>query len=167
MGTSRSLAVTGRRVLPWLAGWLTFQGALAIGGRIVALRKNEGDESTAGIRRVVALGGVELRPVNPELSRVRLDLLMAGAHLDLGAVPHVPGGVDLTVRALMGGVGLTVPAGWKVWWDCKGVGGVGFAQDDGLVHTDDERGADLRVHAIVLLGGIGIEGAPQDDSWGR
>jgi hypothetical protein len=92
---------------------------------------------------------------------------MAGARLDLGAVPHVPGGVDLTVRALMGGVGLTVPAGWKVWWDCRGVGGVGFAQDDGLVHTDDERGADLRVHATVLFGGIGIEGAPQDDSWGR
>jgi hypothetical protein len=47
------------------------------------------------------------------------------------------------------------------------VGGVGFAQDDGLVHTDDERGADLRVHAVVLMAGIGIEAAPQDDSWGR
>ena len=167
MTTSRTVPPAVRRALPWLLGWWALQAVLAVTGRLVARRKDEGDESTAGIRRVVALGGVELRPVNPELSRVRLDLLMAGARLDLGAVPHVPGGVDLTVRALMGGVGLTVPAGWKVWWDCRGVGGVGFAQDDGLVHTDDERGADLRVHATVLFGGIGIEGAPQDDSWGR
>ncbi|SDY55527.1 hypothetical protein SAMN05660209_03135 [Geodermatophilus africanus] len=167
MTTPRTLPSTVRRVLPWLLRWWAVQAALAVVGRLVARRKNEGDESTAGIRRVVVVGGDELRPVHPELSRVRLDVLMGGVQLDLGAVPHVPGGVDLTVRALMGGVGLTVPAGWKVWWDCKGVGGVGFAQDDGLVHTDDERGADLRVHATVLLGGIGIEGAPQDDSWGR
>ena len=29
----------------------------------------------------------------------------------------------------------------------------------GLTRTDDERGADLRIHADVLFGGIGIEAA--------
>ena len=164
---ARTLPPALRRVLPWLLGWWAVQAVLAVGGRLVARRKDEGDESTAGIRRVVVLGGVELRPVNRELSRVRLDLVMAGGQLDLTGVPHVPGGIDLTVRALMSGLGVQVPTGWRVWWSCRGLGGVGFAESDGLVRTDDERGADLRIHADVLFGGIGVEGAPQDDSWGR
>ena len=35
------------------------------------------------------------------------------------------------------------------------------------VATDDERGADLRVHADLLFAGVGLETAPQDDSRGR
>jgi hypothetical protein len=92
---------------------------------------------------------------------------MAGARLDLGAVPHVRGGIDLTVRALMGGVAVRVPAGWRVWWSHRGPGGVDFAEGDGIVHTEDERGADLRIHADVVFSGIRVEAAPQDDSWGR
>src|SRR3712207_2531465 len=102
MTTRSTLPPAVRRVLPWLVRWWALQAVLAVAGRLVARRKDEGDESTAGIRRVVALGGVKLRPVNPELSRVRLDLLMGGARLDLTGIPKVPGGVDLTVRALMG-----------------------------------------------------------------
>ena len=115
----------------------------------------------------MVVGGDELRPVNPELSRVRLDVLMGGVRLDLTAVPKVRGGVDLTVRALMGGVGVQVPAGWHVWWSCRGVGGVGVAEGADVLTTDDERGADLRVHADLLFAGVGLETAPQDDSWGR
>ena len=167
MRTPSTLPPVVRRVLPWLLRWWTAQAALAVVGRLVARRKDEGDESTAGIRRVVVVGGDELRPVNPELSRVRLDVVMGGVQLDLTAVPRVPGGVDLTVRALMGGVSVRVPAGWHVWESCRGVGGVGVAEGDDVLHTDDERGADLRVHADLLLAGVGIERVPQDDSWGR
>ena len=167
MRTRSTLPPAVRRVLPWLLRWWALQAVLAVAGRLVARRKNEGDESTAGIRRVVALGGVELRLVNPELSRVRLDVLMGGVRLDLTAVPKVPGGVDLTVRALMGGGGVRVPAGWQVWEGVRGVGGVGVAEGADVLHTDDERGADLRVHADLLFAGVGIEQVSQDDSWGR
>ncbi|MGY1681341.1 hypothetical protein [Geodermatophilus sp. SYSU D01176] len=167
MTTRSTLPPAVRRVLPWLLRWWTLQAVLAVAGRMVARRKNEGDDSTAGIRRVVALGGAELRPVNPELSRVRLDVLMGAVRLDLTAVPKVPGGVDLTVRALMGGVSVRVPAGWHVWESVRGVGGVGVAEGTDVLHTDDERGADLRVHADLLFAGVGIERVPQDDSWGR
>ena len=167
MTTRNTLPPAVRRVLPWLLRWWALQAVLAVAGRLVARRKNEGDESTAGIRRVVVLGGVELRPVHPELSRVRLDLLMGGVRLDLTAVPKVPGGVDLTVRALMGGVSVRVPAGWHVWESVRGVGGVGVTEGADVLQTDDERGADLRVHADLLFAGIGIERMPQDDSWGR
>lgn len=167
MRTPSTLPPAVRRVLPWLLTWCAVQAALALAGRLVARSKDEGDESTAGIRRVVVVGGDELRPVNPELSRVRLDVLMGGVRLDLTAVPRVPGGVDLTVRALMGGVSVRVPAGWHVWESCRGVGGVGVAEGADVLHTDDERGADLRVHADLLLAGVGVERVPQDDSWGR
>ncbi|MCV2491179.1 hypothetical protein OF117_17665 [Geodermatophilus sp. YIM 151500] len=155
MTTSRSLPPALRRALPWVAGWLALQGGLALGGRLVARRKDEGDESTAGIRRVRALGEVVLRPHNDHLSRVRVDLLMAGGHLDLTGVPRVPGGVDVTVRALLGGLAVTVPRDWRVWTSTRGIGGVGT--DAHLHRTDDERFADLRVHARVFLGGVGLE----------
>ncbi|MGY1708992.1 hypothetical protein ACI8AC_05725 [Geodermatophilus sp. SYSU D00758] len=145
-----------RRALPWLLGWWALQAALAVAGRLVARRSDEGDESSAGIRRTVALGDLRLRPVNPELSRLRVDLLMAGGEIDLTALAPVPGGVDLTLRAVMGGLDVRVPAGWRVWWSARGLGGVGLAPGAEATRTDDERGADLRVHAAVVLGGAGI-----------
>ncbi|NEK60077.1 hypothetical protein GCU56_19660 [Geodermatophilus sabuli] len=157
MRTTRSLPPAVRKALPWLLGWGAFQAVLAVTGRLVARRKDEGDEGTAGIRRVVVVGGVQLKPTNPELSRVRLDLVMGGAGLDLTALPRVPGGIDVTVRALMGGVGVEVPAGWRVWWTLRGVGGVGLSEGGRTTRTDDQPGADLRIHADVLFGGVGID----------
>ena len=163
MRTSRPLPSVVHRVPPWLLRWGALQAAVGVAGRLAARRKDEGDESTAGIRRVVVLGGVRLRPAHPQLSRVRLDVLMGGAELDLTAVPRVPGGVDLTVRMLLGGVQVQVPAGWRVWWSCRGPGGVRVAEGAEVLPTDDERGADLRVHADVALGGIGLGTVPPGD----
>ena len=150
------------RVLPWLAGWLAVRTAVLGTGRVLARRLDEGDESTAGIRRVRTVGALTLRPRNPELSRIRLDLLMAGGELDLTAIPRVPGGVDLTVRALMAGLAVRVPPDWRVWWAVRGPGGVGITPQAPVQRTDDERGADLRVHADLLLAGVGIEGPARE-----
>ena len=146
-----------RRALPWLAGWAALQGTVALTGLVLAWRKDEGDDSTAGIRRVRVMGGTELHPHNPELSRVRLDLLMAGGELDLGGLSRVPGGVDVTVRAYMAGAAIRVPGDWRVWVHAQGVGGVDV--DARLEQTDDERGADLRVHATVVAAGVALERA--------
>jgi hypothetical protein len=136
---------------------MAFHVAVAVAGRVEARRKNEGDENSVSIRRVLTHNGIELRPRNPDLSRVRLDLAMAGGEIDLTGLPRPETGIDLTVRALMAGVAVRVPPDWRVWWRFRGVGGIGT---DGTVQrTDDERGADLRVHADVIFGGIGIEGA--------
>jgi hypothetical protein len=159
MRTTRSLHPAVQKALPWLLGWWAVQAVLAVAGRLVARSKDEGDESTAGIRRLVVVGGVELKPTNPELSRVRLDLVMAGAEVDLTALPQVPGGIDLTVRVLMGGMSVRVPAGWRVWWAFRGAGGIGLATGGQATRTEDQRGADLRIHADVLFGGVGIESA--------
>ena len=146
-----------RRVRPWLIGWAVFQAAVAVTGWLLAWRRNEGDESSMSIRRTITHTGLELRPRNPRLTRVRIDLAMAGAELDLTGLPRPEGGIDVTVRALMGGLAVRVPAEWRVWWQFQGVGGMG---GDGVVQRErDEHAADVRVHATVLFGGIGVEAA--------
>jgi hypothetical protein len=157
MGNARVLAARSRRVLPWLVGWMAFQGLLAIAGRLAARRLDEGDENSASIRRVLTLSGAELHPASPTLSRIELDMAMAGAELDLTDTPPLPGGVDVRVRMVMGGLVIRVPRDWKVWWEFSGVGGIGA--DDGVERTPEWVGADLRLNARVLLGGVGIESA--------
>jgi hypothetical protein len=144
-------------VLPWLAAWWAFQLVVAGVVRLVARRKNEGDETSTSIRRLQALGPVELRPTNPALSRVRVGLVMAGGVLDLTALPRVPGGIDVTVRAVMGGMAVQVPPGWRVWWRFRGIGGIGA--DGPVVRAREEAGADLRLHVLLVPGGLGIESA--------
>jgi hypothetical protein len=155
---SRRIPPVVRKVLPWLAAWWSFQLVLAVGGRLVAHRKNEGDETSASIRRVRTLGGVELRPTNTALSRVRLDLAMAGGELDLSGLSRVPGGIDVTVRAAMAGLAVRVPPGWRVWWQFRGIGGIGA--DGPVVRTKDETSADLRLHVVTVFAGVGVESAP-------
>ncbi len=155
MRTSRSAHPALRRLRPWLAGWLAFQAVVAVAGRLTAWRKNEGDESSTSIRRVFTHNGLELHPTTPALSRVRVDLAMAGAEIDLTGIPVPPAGIDLTVRAAMAGVAVRVPPDWRVWWRFRGVGGIGA--DGAVQRTHDQHAADLRVYATVVFGGIGIE----------
>jgi hypothetical protein len=153
---NRRTASIVRRVVPWVLGWFAFQAVVAVAGLVTARRRNQGDESSTSIRRVLTHNGLELHPRNPELTRVRVDLAMAGGEIDLTDLPRpAHGGIDLTIRAMMAGVAVRVPADWRVWWQFRGVGGMG---GDGQVQrTHDEHAADLRIYATVVLGGIGVE----------
>ena len=144
-----------RRLRPWFVGWFTFQAFVALAGFLTARRRNEGDASSTSIRRVITHNGLELRPTNPDLSRLRVDLAMAGGEIDLTALPLPAQGIDLTVRMGMAGLAVRVPADWRVWWRFRGVGGIGA--DGAVQRTRDEHAADLRIHAVVALGGVGVE----------
>lgn len=161
-GTRTRTATTSRpglrRALPWVGAGLAVHGAVTVAGLVWARRRDEGDDSTAGIRRVRIMGGVQLRPRNPELSRIRLDLVMARGEVDLSGLAPVPGGIDVTVHAVMGGAAVRVPSGWRVWSGLHAVaGGVGLPP--GVTRVADGRGADLRLHGFAVMGGIGIEAA--------
>ena len=152
----RSLASVLRKAQPWIVGWLTFQAVVALAGWLAAWRKDEGDENSASIRRVLTHNGLELRPRSAQLSRVRVDLAMAGAEIDLTGLPRPQTGIDVTVIALMGGVAIRVPVGWRAWWSFRGaMGGVGA--DKGIERVADPTEAVVRVHARALMGGVGIE----------
>jgi hypothetical protein len=144
-----------RRVRPWLVGWFVFQAVVALAGWLTARRKNLGDQSSTSIRRVVTHNGLELAPRNPDLARLRVDLAMAGAEIDLTGLPRPAHGIDLTARLMMAGVAVRVPPDWRVWWRFRGVGGMGG--DGAVQRTHDERDADLRIHATVVFGGVGVE----------
>ena len=145
---------TARRLLPWLAGWLVLQGVVALAGRLLAARFDEGDDSSTEIRRVLTMGGLELTPTNPAVSRIEVDLGMAGGEIDLTRLESTDG-IDLTVRAVMGGLAVKVPPDWRVWSQFRGVGGIGT--DGGLTRCRDGHNADLRVRALAVFGGIGVE----------
>ena len=151
-----------RRILPWVAACLGVQVAVAVAGRIAARRLDEGDEGSTSIRRVLTQRGIQLRPTNPALSSVQVDFAMGGVDLDLGRLRSADGAgtapvVDVRIRGLMGGMAVHVPPDWRVWTSFRGVGGIGVAP--GLQRTDDEHEADLRVHARVVFGGVGVETA--------
>jgi hypothetical protein len=147
-----------RRVLRALVLWAAGQAALLAAGRLAARRLDHGDETSTDIRRVYVMSGEELRLTGRGLSRVWVDAVMGGALLDLTASPPAPGGIDVTVRTLMGGVAVRVPQGWTTWWSYRGaMGGVGA--DGGIRRVSDPRDADLRVRARSVMGGVGIETA--------
>ena len=89
---------------------------------------------------------------------MRVDLAMAGAEIDLTGIPQPPTGIDLTVQALMAGMSVRVPAGWRVWWQFRGARAAS-APTGRSQRTSDPHGADLRIYGNVLLGGIGVEGS--------
>jgi hypothetical protein len=144
-----------RRLRPWLVGWAAFQATVALAGLVLAWRRNEGDASSTSIRRTLTHGGLELHPTNPRLVRIRVDLVMAGGDIDLTEIPRPPHGIDLTARVMMAGVAVRVPPEWRVWWHFRGVGGIGT--DGAVERTHDEHSADLRIHADVIFGGIGVQ----------
>ena len=158
MTSSRLSNPVVRRVLRSLALWLLGQLALVLVGRLAARRLDRGDETSTDIRRVYVASGEELRPTGPGLSRVRVDAVMGGAHLDQTALTPSPAGIDVVVRTLMGGVAVRVPKGWTAWWSYRGaMGGVGA--DGGIQRVTDPARADLRVRALAVMGGVGIESA--------
>ncbi|PRY47736.1 hypothetical protein LY71_11293 [Geodermatophilus tzadiensis] len=148
-----------RRARPWIGLAFVVQGAVAVAGLVWSLLADEGDDGSTVVRRVRVMGGAQLRPRNPALSRVGLDVVMAGGDVDLTGLAPVPGGVDVTVRAVMGGAAVRVPPGWRVWSGARALaGGVGLVP--GVQRTDDPRGADLRLHGWAVMGGIGVETPP-------
>jgi len=150
-----SLAPMLRRLRPWLVGVAAFHAVVALTGWGTAWWKNEGDETSTSIRRTLTHFGLELRPRNPALTRVRVDLAMSGAEIDLTGLPRPANGIDVTVKALMSGVAIRVPADWRVWWRFRGVGGMGG--DGAVERTRDEHAADVRIHATALFAGLGVE----------
>jgi hypothetical protein len=144
-----------RRLRPWLVGWAAFQATVALAGLVLAWRRNVGDASSTSIRRTLTHGGLDLHPANPRLERLRVDLAMAGGEIDLTGLPRPPHGIDLTTRAMMAGLAVKVPPDWRVWWRFRGVGGIGT--NGAVERTHDEHAADLRIHADVIFGGIGVE----------
>jgi hypothetical protein len=131
----------------------TFQILMRVGGLFAARRLDLGEPSSARIRRVKTLGTVTLRPESHELARIELDLVLAGAELDLTKARPALGGIDLILKCALAGGNVRVPAHWKIFWESRGPGGVTVK---GGLTAPDPASADLRIDLSAFAGGVTI-----------
>lgn len=124
-------------------------------GKLVAGRLTEGDASTDEFSLAAVLGGLERRCRATALCRGRVLALCGGVQLDLREATLAKNGGRLTVRAILGGVQVIVPAGWRVIVEADArAGGV-----DAGVTPPESLPADaptLLVEAVARLGGIAV-----------
>lgn len=102
------------------------------------------------------MGPLVMSPDSQDLARIELDLVMAGAQLDLTGARPAPGGIDLILIVAMAGAEIRIPTEWRVSWSSRGPGGLDVK---GPVLEADPASADLRVDVRVLAGGVTLRAA--------
>jgi hypothetical protein len=110
----------------------------------------------AGARRhlLVVQGGMELRMSADEIEDLVVSVMMGGVLLDLRAANLTRRPAHIDVTAVMGGVMLVVPEGWKVRLEGEAVmGGVRYATRQS---ADVDQEPDLVVFARVVMGGLDV-----------
>ncbi len=148
----RALKRTLRRVA---IAAVALQVGMALAG--VAARRlfpSQGDEASDAIALNAIMTSTAL------VSRARafrggsVLTVMGGTRLDLRSASIAPGGATLRARAVMGGVDVRVPAGWRVALRARGaLGGIDDRTADDVLPEDAPV---LEIRAVALLGGIEI-----------
>lgn len=123
---------------------------------VLAVRKSVpvfGGEEDAEFSVLAAMGGVEFEASTRHLTEARATAFIGGVELDLSGAELAPGAY-LTLRAVMGGMDVIVPAHWRVEVMARAVmGGIGNLTEPDSV-TDDA--PLLLVDALAVMGGIEI-----------
>jgi hypothetical protein len=133
-----------RRLLRAVAWLFVVTTGLWVIGRAVA-RRIEGsvDERDAVFRLAAVWGGRQFTSTADPLLSGSAQAVFGGIDLDLtGSVPS-PEGARLSLKAVLGGINVTVPATWRVE--------VSGSLDAGEVHTDVTPFDDLADGAPILL----------------
>ncbi len=100
------------------------------------------------LHRVAFHGGIDDRVQAMDVAGGRLLAVTGGVKLDLRQANPVGEGVDLRVAALMGGVAIIIPEGWRVELQASAyLGGVAN-------HTNGGNGPILRLDALAVMGGV-------------
>lgn len=108
---------------------------------------------------VAAMDGADFQSTTPRFEEGRATAFMGGIRLDLTDADLAPGAY-LTLRAIMGGVDVIVPAHWRVEVMGRSIlGGVGNLTEP---DSPDEDAPLLLVDALALMGGIEIHQGEAD-----
>lgn len=112
-----------------------------------------GAEDDAQFSVVAAMDGAVFESRTRGFVEARATAFMGGIELDLTGA-HLAPGAYLTLRAVMGGIDVIVPAHWRVEVMARSVmGGIGNLTDPDL-HDDDA--PLLVVDALAVMGGIEV-----------
>jgi hypothetical protein len=129
--------------------------ALFVGAAIFARRliPTHGDETTDTFAVLASMSGVEFRSAAAALSSAEATALLGGIELDLRGAQIVDG-ARLVMRAVLGGIALVVPPGWRVEVRRRVLAG------EVEVDTDPDAAGDdaplLVIDAAAYFGGITI-----------
>ena len=118
-----------------------------------------GDSEDEQFSVVAAMDGAEFRSKTTRFEEGRAIAFMGGIELDLAEADLAPGAY-LTLRAVMGGIDVVVPAHWRVEVMGRSVmGGVGNLTDPDSPSDDSPI---LLVDALAVMGGIEIHQVEAD-----
>jgi hypothetical protein len=118
-----------------------------------------GDETTGEFELVTIMEGKEFASRAEGLWSGRLTVVAGGVEIDLRDAVLDPGGADLAIFTVLGGVAVRVPETWVV--ETEGsvvVGGQDVKVTDPAVLPDDA--PVLRIQARTYLGGLAIAAKP-------
>ncbi len=115
-----------------------------------------GAEADSQFSIVAVADGAKFKSTTQQFEEGRATAFMGGIELDLTDVELAPGAY-LTLRAVMGGIDVVVPASWRVEAMARAImGGVGNLTDPDTPHDDAPA---LLVDALAVMGGIEIHQA--------
>ena len=100
-------------------------------------------------------GGVQRGGTWTVPRKLRVTAAMGGVQLDLREARFPPGGVDIHVRAVFGGIDIIVPPGLAVQMHGSAIMG-GFAQVDRSPAAPDPEAPMVRVHGVAIMGGVDV-----------
>lgn len=100
-------------------------------------------------------GGVQRGGTWTVPRKLRVTAAMGGVQLDLREARFPPGGVDIHVRAVFGGIDIIVPPGLAVQMHGSAIMG-GFAQVDRSPASPDPEAPMVRVHGVAIMGGVDV-----------
>ncbi len=151
--------VTNLGYLPLTIGQLWPVVLVAVGGLLIyrALQGGsaleERTEESQVTHGVAVMSGNTLSNHSQQFRRASLTAMMGGCELDLRGAAIGGGQAVVDVFALMGGVHVAVPRGWRVKSEVIPLlGGVDDQTEPPAVDTDQE----LLIRGTVIMGGVGI-----------
>jgi hypothetical protein len=139
-----------------------FFTALAYGFGMMArqLFLGSGDETTGAFELVTIMEGKQFVSRADQLHSGKVTTVMGGVDLDLRDAVLAPGGADLAVFTVMGGVALRVPDTWIVETVGRAVAG-GHETRVAKQGVLPPGAPVLRVHASTFFGGLDIAAKPK------
>jgi predicted membrane protein len=134
--------------------------ALIVAGAAILLRHGIRGGRAVGtgddvVRTSAILGGSEVVSQSKTFRGAVLMAFLGGAELDLRSAQLLEQGADIDATAILGGIDVIVPRGWRV--SVRGtpiLGGVGN-RTEGQSLPDDA--PSLRVDALAILGGVDVK----------
>jgi hypothetical protein len=133
-----------------LGAWGGFQAAAALTKRAIPSR---GDEESDELALVAIYDGIELKSRAKAFRGGSMFAWFGGIAVDLREATLAPGGAQLTLNALFGGVAIRVPTGWRLESKLSGVAG---GVDVRAPEPDDPDAPTLTLAGRALFGGIAV-----------